>query len=328
MRFLASSTSIVGENGLLRLPSILMSRSSFEGVPASSIAAGSGFVDAITLQTIAASVLASTYSSSYGGIMIWDASTSDLNNDFALVVSEIVHAASSISDPPTPVSSTGKSHVISTGSKAPITSGFKSVTSGIKHVISTGSNKAATTGSNKPVTTGMKIAKPSTTGMKTAVPSTTGMKVVVPSTTGIAHRVSTGTLATPSTSTSGDAGASIKNCAGVVQVSTASADIISVSVWPDAMQLIVHVNADTTVLSNWLLEIVWPDSTTQVTAIYNAGTILCSSSSNLIIEPIASWANNLLPGTTLEVDIQATNLKNFDAAYIIANTQLRVFTQS
>lgn len=172
----------------------------FIGAPASSDAAGSGFVESATLELIA-SVIAANYASSYGGIMLWDASSSDLNNDFALVVADIVHGESII---PVILSST-------TGSKPTPSPPVASTTTGAKitpptPVSSTTTGKKTSTSTSTPTTT--------TTGAKTST-STTGTKASTStstSTTGHAQSTTTGHAAIPvtpvSTSTSTSTGSS------------------------------------------------------------------------------------------------------------------------
>jgi len=74
----------------------------FLGAPASVDAAASGYVELNVLQTIATAISA-TYPQIYGGIMLWDVSTSDMNNDFGPKVGAFVHGQS-INVPSTPVS--------------------------------------------------------------------------------------------------------------------------------------------------------------------------------------------------------------------------------
>lgn len=128
----------------------------FIGAPASPLAAASGFVPLATLETIATAIQ-NTFPNIYGGLMLWDASTSDLNGNFAAQVASFVHSSGGAATPAQPST---------TGAKASV---------------------------SQPSTTGAKVAvtpaQPSTTGAKVvaAAPSTTGAQVVAaaPSTTGI-----------------------------------------------------------------------------------------------------------------------------------------------
>jgi chitinase len=83
----------------------------FIGAPAAANAAASGFVSLATLQTIATAI-SQAYPTKYGGMMLWDVSTSDLNNNFGASVAAFVHSASAIPVPSAPVSQT----VVTTGS--------------------------------------------------------------------------------------------------------------------------------------------------------------------------------------------------------------------
>lgn len=136
----------------------------FIGAPASALAAASGFVELATLENIATTIQ-NTFPNIYGGIMVWDASTSDLNGNFAQQVASFVHAgAAGAAATPSAPSTTGAVVVV-------------------------------------PSTTGAKaVAAPSTTGAKAAAaPSTTGAAVVAPSTTGSQPIVAPTTPAQPST---------------------------------------------------------------------------------------------------------------------------------
>lgn len=76
----------------------------FIGAPASPLAAASGFVPLSTLQKISTAI-ANTYPEIYGGMMVWDTASSDLNDDFGGKVAAFTHSQN-IPSLPTPVSPT------------------------------------------------------------------------------------------------------------------------------------------------------------------------------------------------------------------------------
>jgi len=164
----------------------------FIGAPAASGAAGEGYVPLATLETITATVLASQYASVFGGIMLWDTSDSDLNNDFGGSVGNYLHAI-------TIASANSVSSTTGTATTTSSTTGAKTSTTGVKTSTTTTSSTTGsktTTGAKSTTgTTGSKTttgAKTSTTGAKT---STTGSKTQsTPATT-------TGESASPATGT-------------------------------------------------------------------------------------------------------------------------------
>jgi len=79
----------------------------FIGAPASSDAAGTGYVPLATLQTIAGATQAA-YPNVFGGVMLWDCSNSDMNDNFGGGISTYLKSlgTSSPSLPPQPASIT------------------------------------------------------------------------------------------------------------------------------------------------------------------------------------------------------------------------------
>jgi len=150
----------------------------FIGAPASSNAAGIGYVPLATLETISNAVLAGPYADVYGGIMLWDTSNSDRNNDFGGSVGTYLHSQNIGGSTPTKTTST-------TGVKTPATT--HAVIPATTGTSTTGAKTTGTTGVKTPVTTGT-----STTGVKTPVTtgtSTTGAKTT--GTTGVKSSTST-----------------------------------------------------------------------------------------------------------------------------------------
>jgi len=144
----------------------------FIGAPASAEGAGEGYVPLATLQTITASVLAGPYANVFGGIMLWDTSNSDLNNDFGGSVASYLHAMNIAAGSPVttgPKSTSTSTSTSTTGSKSTSTSTSTSTT-GSKHSTSTststtGSHSTSTTGSHSTSTTGVQTGgSPQDTG--------------------------------------------------------------------------------------------------------------------------------------------------------------------
>jgi len=171
----------------------------FIGAPASSDAAGSGYITAAELIALAADAAISN-PSVFGGIMLWDTSNSDLNNNFGPTIHNLLNIAS--------VS------VQSAPSQSPSTA--PSTTAAAVSVPSTSAAPVhATTAAPVHATTAATVASaPSTTGARTlsSTPSTTGARTVsvapsTPSTTGSAalaptHPVSGSTTASATASAS------------------------------------------------------------------------------------------------------------------------------
>jgi len=191
---------------------------------------------------------------------------------------------------------------ITTGKAAtPITTGKPPVTTG-KPPVTTG---------KPPVTTGRSI----TTGKPASV--TTG-KVSI--TTGSPAPITTGAAPEPVDS---------DNCAGATTLSQSTATILSVDTWGITLRAVIELRVQENVLSNWMLEIIWPSDAvnTKVNVVFNAGLLQCEGTSprHAIIRPVASWANNLKSGQVVTIEVMATNT-NMNKQYIMSNTQLKVFT--
>jgi len=126
----------------------------FIGAPASADAAGSGYVSLSTLETIA-SATQKAYPDVYGGVMLWDCSNSDNNNNFGVSVGKFLHSSSTPtpSPPSTPV----------TSAHAQVTSANSHVTTANSHV--TTANSHVTT-ANSPVTTSKLHGTTTTTSAK------------------------------------------------------------------------------------------------------------------------------------------------------------------
>jgi len=150
----------------------------FIGAPAGPKAAGTGYVSSVALQAIAATAQA-TYPTVYGGVMLWDTSNSDNNNNFGSAVAEFVHIIESVipSLPSLPVpvpvpapsaststSTSGKKTSTSTSTSTSTTTGRKTSTS----TSTTGKSSTSTTGKSS-TSTGSK-ATTTTTGSTPSTP--------------------------------------------------------------------------------------------------------------------------------------------------------------
>lgn len=149
----------------------------FIGAPASPKAAASGYVPLATLQQIHNDISAA-YPSLYGGLMLWDACTSDDNDYFGTKVAAIVHGNSA--------SSSGNTRV-TTGSRTtgvkPLTTGVKPLTTGVMKPSLTTGARSVTTGVTRPVTTGKSNVRTTgriTTSALTSGKLTTGAAVIIP----------------------------------------------------------------------------------------------------------------------------------------------------
>jgi len=163
----------------------------FIGAPASANAAGIGYVPLATLETISNAVLAGAYANVYGGIMLWDTSNSDHNNNFGGSVASYIHAQSITVGGSSVTSTTGTKQSSLTTHAATTAKATTGSTTGVK-----ATTAKATTGS----TTGVKATTGSTTGVKSTTGSTTGVKATTGSTTGV--KSTTGTSTTGSSSDS------------------------------------------------------------------------------------------------------------------------------
>jgi chitinase len=158
----------------------------FIGAPASSQAAGEGYVPLATLQTITASVLSSSYANVFGGIMLWDTSNSDLNGNFGGSIASYLHAmdiagGSPVTTGPKSTTTTTTTTTSTTGTTTTSTTGVHSTTttttstshksSHSGHATTTTTTTTSTTGSS---TTGSGTTGTSTTGSSTTGSSTTG----------------------------------------------------------------------------------------------------------------------------------------------------------
>jgi len=161
----------------------------FIGAPASANAAGIGYVPLTTLETISNAVMAGSYANVYGGIMLWDTSNSDRNNDFGGSVATYIHSKNIGGSTPSVTSTTG--------AKASVTTQKQSLTTATVKPATT----ASTTGVRTTGTTGVKSTSTSTTGVKSTSTSTTGVKSTSTSTTGV-KSTSTSTTGVKPTSTS------------------------------------------------------------------------------------------------------------------------------
>jgi len=173
----------------------------------------------------------------------------------------------------------------------------------------TTSAKSLTTSTIQPLTSGK--ASPATTGRMS---STTGKKVTIPSTTG--------KIATQASA----------NCAGLTNDVSTSADIeiITVDTWSNVFRMEIRVSVNQPI-SNWMLQVIFPgDATdTEVENAYNAGELKCSAtapSRHSMISPVAQWANTMKAGEEMYIELRATNT-NMNSAFIMSNTQFKLFTQ-
>jgi len=133
----------------------------FLGAPSSPDAAASGFVDLVTLRVIH-TALAATYSKIYGGMMIWDASSSDTYNNFGSQVATMVHGFAAPSAPVTPVT---------VPAPAPVTTG-KATTAKLTTAAAPVTNARPTTGASARVTTAAKVSTGAAIPVTNARPTT------------------------------------------------------------------------------------------------------------------------------------------------------------
>jgi len=126
----------------------------FIGAPASSDAAGTGYVPLATLQTIAGATQAA-YPNVFGGVMLWDCSNSDLNDNFGGGISSYLKSigTSSPSLPP-PVASTTTSTSTKHGSTSTSTSTTHAATPLTTQAVTTHNvHGSTTTSTTSPLTT-------------------------------------------------------------------------------------------------------------------------------------------------------------------------------
>jgi len=139
------------------------------------------------------------------------------------------------------------------------------------------------------------------------------------------HAHTTGMVSTPTPTPS-------SNCAGASVLSQSQATIMSVDTWTTSFRMVVNIDVQEASLPHWYLEVIWPSSATatSVSATYNAGMLQCQSTTpnlHAVFKPVASWAMNVPSGTVLTVEILASNTNNMSPDYLMANTQVKVFSQ-
>lgn len=154
------------------------------GAPASAGAAGEGYVSAATLQTVS-NAMAASYPNVYGGIMLWDAGTSQQNNNFAGQLAAFLHdgSAPSVAVPVPTV----------TPSAAP---SAKTTTT------TTTTGKTSKTTTTTTTTTG-KAGKTTTTTTTTGKSGSKGTTTTTGKSSGNAPVISSPTAAAPSTPAAG-----------------------------------------------------------------------------------------------------------------------------
>jgi len=118
----------------------------FIGAPAGPKAADSGYVTALALSVIVAAARAA-YPTVFGGVMLWDTSNSDNNNNFGAAVAEFFHTIvpSTTGNPSTPVT-TRPSSSSTAASISPSTTA--SISSSTTASIRSSTTVSSTTGSN------------------------------------------------------------------------------------------------------------------------------------------------------------------------------------
>jgi len=191
-------------------------------------------------------------------------------------------------------SSTSPAPIVSTGLVSPVTTGHVATPTPVVHAMTTG--RVISTPTPSPAMTTGSVATP------TPVISTP----------------------TPPVVSSGS------SCAKVSSLSS-SIGILSIeNSWPGTIQAIVNLDVSETVLSNWVVEVIWPTSgAVSVTGADNAGSLLCqtvsASGSISYFKPSASWANNLVAGSVAPIEFTAST--SLDADTILKGAQVRVFQQ-
>jgi len=102
------------------------------------------------------------------------------------------------------------------------------------------------------------------------------------------------------------------------------------SSWSGSVQFVLDLQVKESVLSNWVVEIIWPTSgAVSVTDVYNAGSLQCqtvsTSGSRAFFKPVASWANNLVAGSVAPIEFIVST--NMDASTIMKTAQVLVYKQ-
>jgi len=174
------------------------------------------------------------------------------------------------------------------------------------------------------------VATPLTTHA-VATPLTTHTVVATPLTThAVAPMTTNAVVPVTSTSTTGEMSTG-QNCANAVTLSSSTVSISGIDQWSNVFQMTINLNVAEQVLTNWLVEIIWPANavSTSVITTYNGGVVVCQSTTpnrHVMIAPVGAWANNLQKGTSLTIIVQAENT-NMNNQFIEANTQFKVYKQ-
>jgi len=187
--------------------------------------------------------------------------------------------------------------------------------------LTTSALKPLTTATIKPLTTS--AIQPLTTSSKQVAtgkaPVTTGR---VSMTTGKKHAATTGMVVSQLAPV---------NCAGLSnEITNADIEIMVVDTWSNVFRLEIRV-AVHEAISDWMLQIIFPDDATdtEVEDVYNAGSLQCSANSptrHAMIAPVAQWANKMIAGEEMYIELTATNT-NMNNAFIQSNTQFKLFTK-
>jgi hypothetical protein len=221
-----------------------------------------------------------------------------------------INVSGSSSVPPSTPVTTAKQPTVTTGKQQPV----QPSTTGKQAIATTGSHPVqvpATTGSHP-------VQVPATTGSHPVqVPSTTGSHPVqVPSTTGAAQ-------------SNGQTG---QTCANVALTpSLSQAVMVSVDTWGSQYRGVIEIHAQEAVLSNWMLELIFPSNQQNptLTSAVNAGNIKCQGSTpvnHAVIQP-NSWSKSVSSGNVLTIEVFGSNHAQLSGQDIMSNTQLVLYTQ-
>jgi len=199
---------------------------------------------------------------------------------------------------------------ISTGSVIPLTTGSSRIS------LTTASNRVPLTTQSRPVV-------PHTTQSRPIIPLTTQSRPVIPLTTGTRPAITTGGVisAIPIPT----------NCAGLSQLVDSEyvdLSISSVDAWSNEFRMVIQMNIKQDI-QNWMLEVIWPSEAvdTEIEDVYNGGMLRCSANyptRHSMIAPVAEWANSLISGEQMTVELLATNT-NMNNEFLMINTQIRLF---
>jgi len=197
--------------------------------------------------------------------------------------------------------------------KSLTTSAAKPLTTSAAKPLTTSAMKPLTTSAAQPLTTGKQTKSlttaPATSGRMS--PATTGKKINTPSTTG---KVS---------------GGSSTNCAGLTQeVTSTEFEITNVDTWSNVFRMEIKMSVHEAV-KDWMVQVIFPDGSTDtaITYVYNAGALQCSATvpfRHSMITPVADWANSLIAGEEMYIELEATNT-NMKSAFLKGNTELKMF---